>query len=1508
MVLKLQSPLHRRIWWNKKPQRFSGLVFQRTVFIIAVIVLGIANIVSITSSTTNATASEWYAAGWDKLSVGSAPDACGVSQNTVYCWGELLGSSSRTLTTPTNIDTNGVLTGKTITDISAAYDHSCAVADGAVYCWGWGGSGQLGDGSLSNSDTPVAVSTTGVLGGKTVTAVSANMGNTCALAEGSVYCWGQNSMGELGDGTTTMRPTPINIDTANILSGKTVTKLSLGAGGGCVIASGAPYCWNQRPGNNQAYGAGPYPIVAVDTSGVLNGKTITDIDAGIGSCAIADGKVYCWGFDSQGALGTGGGGTSDTPIAVDASGVLNGKTVTGLSHGDNLGHCAIADGKVYCWGFNANAQLGDGTQTDSNVPVAVDDSGVLNGKTVDSVVSTQRIGCALSGRTAFCWGSQAILGNGVTGSLVPVEVTPPTPTISSISHAKGTLSGGETMYVYGTYFDPIDANVFIGGTQAQVTYRYTTSVIGVTVPSSLTPGTVDIKVTNPDGREVTLQDAYTYTTNPIIDYTNQTTGLINSTINSAVQGENFDAAATVSVGGIPAQIIYQDSAYIAFTVPLSTTVKSADIVVTNPNGSSTIATTQFSYVTSNPPQISSTNGEQAQINYSPTYGYIYGWNFDNESTVMVRGMQAQIFDRAVGRIGYIIPQSPDLGPADVTVTSAIGESYTYQDGITYIPRRAPFITSISPDTVSINSSSQAYIYGNDFDTTSTVTVGGVSAQIGDQSSSHIHFAVPSSAVLGKVDVTVTNSDGQSTTLQDGIEYVPHVSPSISSVDSAQGSATGGSQMSIFGSNFNNPTVKIGGNSAPVNYTDAGSIIVTVPASPTTGLVDITVTNQDGYATTLTDGFEYTSRLAPDITSSSPSPALSNLSGGTDIYLNGTNFDSNATITVGGVPASIVSIYSTFAQITIPASSTAGFVDIVLTNSDGQSDTLVNALEYVMPGQPSISAMYGTQSTMLGGGYLQIIGSNFDNPAVTIGGKSANVTYSDMTYIQATVPSSTSTGIVDVVVTNQDGRSVTSSNSFEYVQTKMLSNQFKKTFGESGTGNGQFSWLEGITFDNDGLIYVTDNGSNRVEVFNPDGTYVRQFGTSGLGAGQIDYATAIKIGPDGNVYVLDSGTLKVSVFTKSGTYLRRIDVSKAGYPEGMAFNSKGEMYITDCGSESTLKVYNTDGTFLRNIGTDGSGDGQFDCSYAVEIDSSDNVYVADASNYRIQEFDKNDNFVRKFGSRGIGEAELGWVEGLTLDKFGNVLVVDSENDRIQVFDKTGSYLGQIGRPGNGSGQFDYPNSIAINQNGDLYVTDASNNRVQVFEGVKLASEPAAIPSQEPVKQAPKPTTAKNKTTENQTTSEDKTKLELEQNTTINGNISLTDNPVISKRPTFSGVAAPFAEVIVTIHSDPVICKTTADAEGKWSCTLDRDLPAGNHHVTIELTNQDGTKTTLGPYSVIVKGGDTVNSDDPRVLDKNDSKTTNKDYMNSPLLYLSLTAIILLSIVVAATLIRKRVQKA
>ena len=157
--------------------------------------------------------------------------------------GQLGDGTNTNRDVPVAVDASGVLAGKTVTAISAGNFYSLALtSDGKVYGWGDNGYGQLGDGTTTRRHVPVAVNTSGVLAGETVTAISAGAIHSLALtSDGRVYAWGDNGQGQLGDGTTTDHNVPVAVNTSGVLAGKTVTTISAGLFYSLALAS-APVC------------------------------------------------------------------------------------------------------------------------------------------------------------------------------------------------------------------------------------------------------------------------------------------------------------------------------------------------------------------------------------------------------------------------------------------------------------------------------------------------------------------------------------------------------------------------------------------------------------------------------------------------------------------------------------------------------------------------------------------------------------------------------------------------------------------------------------------------------------------------------------------------------------------------------------------------------------------------------------------------------------------------------------------------------------------------------------------------------------------------------------------------------------------------------------------------------------------------------------------------------------------------------------------------------------------
>ncbi|MCW2966485.1 MAG: regulator of chromosome condensation, partial [Solirubrobacteraceae bacterium] len=285
------------------------------------------------------------------VSVSAGEDhSCAVTAaGAAKCWGGnsdgQLGDGTRQASLAP-VDVQGL--GSGVAAISAADTYTCALTTaGAVKCWGYNDEGELGDGTTTTSLVPVDV--TGL--GSGVTAIGAGFLHMCALTQpGDVVCWGDNHEGELGDGTTTDRHSPVPV--LGLAGGNTAI-----GGAGCALTStGGAKCWGDNGDGALGDGTRQPRGGAVDVRGLSSG--VTAISAGLNhACAItAAGGVRCWGDGSFGALGNGKFDVVPQPVAVRglASGVARVAAGNGFS-------CAVTTaGGALCWGDNESGELGAG--------------------------------------------------------------------------------------------------------------------------------------------------------------------------------------------------------------------------------------------------------------------------------------------------------------------------------------------------------------------------------------------------------------------------------------------------------------------------------------------------------------------------------------------------------------------------------------------------------------------------------------------------------------------------------------------------------------------------------------------------------------------------------------------------------------------------------------------------------------------------------------------------------------------------------------------------------------------------------------------------------------------------------------------------------------------------------------------------------------------------------------------------------------------------------------------
>ena len=380
---------------------------------------------------------------------------CAILSNNVWCWGknnmgQLGDGTTSDSNIPVKVRSIGDMKYGKIIDIFTAQHHSCVLtqlgSNKKVYCWGSNEDGQLGNGSSgagNYSSVPVEVG--GTLAGKDVTSIGGTGDVSCAIASGKIYCWGRNNMGQLGfgnPGNPGFRATPVQINSGGhnrLPSNYFATKLATGGSRSqtmCTITTEKrAYCWGLArfgqmgigpiSGNHYSYATRVKDLENV-TDISQDGYTWASDHAYVShTCAIASGRVYCWGGAGRGQsgpLGHGAFGAHFQPVQVNGLPGVPLRIEVGIAHS-----CALVNDhgnkNVYCWGDNKLGQLG----TNSNTPqfstspktVHVGIGGLPPTESVVDIAAGANRGCAImTNKRSYCWGlnENGQIGDGTSGS------------------------------------------------------------------------------------------------------------------------------------------------------------------------------------------------------------------------------------------------------------------------------------------------------------------------------------------------------------------------------------------------------------------------------------------------------------------------------------------------------------------------------------------------------------------------------------------------------------------------------------------------------------------------------------------------------------------------------------------------------------------------------------------------------------------------------------------------------------------------------------------------------------------------------------------------------------------------------------------------------------------------------------------------------------------------------------------------------------------------------------
>jgi alpha-tubulin suppressor-like RCC1 family protein len=402
--------------------------------------------------------------------------------------------------------------GRVATDrVTAGDAHTCAIKDdGTVWCFGDNSDGQLGNSGFGGSDSTTPVQTSGFGAGRTAVQVAAGDRHTCALLDnGEMWCWGYNGNLELGSAGGS-QPDPVKVPLG---SGITASRIFVGGRVSCALTSDTRLtCWGQNHkgqiGNGTVQASGGVAPAAV--SNIPTSFAPAHVDpGGRHVCAAATGgAVWCWGDDDRNQLGTAADGAAAVNVPGPADSVTAARTVaTGLEYS-----CAVlTDDTVSCWGRNHLAQLGRGSVTPA---VTAAPGAVSIGVPVSKVAAGKAFACALTTAGAvWCWGENTAsqIGDAIAGSprLAPAQVSnlggAAVDLVAGGAHACAVLSGG-TVRCWG---DNSAGQLGMGGAD------YTARDAPATVASlTVTPAPTTVPTTAPPTVPTTAPPVTSPTTAP----------------------------------------------------------------------------------------------------------------------------------------------------------------------------------------------------------------------------------------------------------------------------------------------------------------------------------------------------------------------------------------------------------------------------------------------------------------------------------------------------------------------------------------------------------------------------------------------------------------------------------------------------------------------------------------------------------------------------------------------------------------------------------------------------------------------------------------------------------------------------------------------------------------------------------------------------------------------------------------------------------------------------------
>ncbi|MBN2194422.1 MAG: IPT/TIG domain-containing protein [Polyangiaceae bacterium] len=613
------------------------------------------------------------------------------------------------------------------------------------------------------------------------------------------------------------------------------------------------------------------------------------------------------------------------------------------------------------------------------------------------------------------------------GGEEPASAPAPTLGIASLEPTSGPRRGGTELVIRGSCFGP-DCRVSFGGLPV-ASALVSDQELRITVPPFAEAEFADLRVDRPTGEEALWVNGFRYDPDPTVERLVPGSAPPAGGTTVFLLGSGLRAGCEVRIGGSFPLVRWLSSSRLELET-VSHPAGEYDVTVTNADGSSAVTSLGFRF--EGEPEVSGVEPARGPL-AGGTEIQIRGRRFARGAAVYLGEDPSPLLSAHVSseELRALTPRAVAAGPQRLRVENPDGSSGELAKGFRYDAGPAPVVARVSPSTVPLVGG-PIRIEGDHFSEPCEVVVAGHRVFAKRVSDRELTASAPPVPHGGAAIVEVLNSDGQSHSFAQAFFYVALRAPTVVALDPAVGTLGGGYPVTITGSEFaSGCTVRFGTAQARCELVSASQLIAHAPRYASPGRVPVEVSNPDGQAFTLADGFTFEAGPVPRITDVYPREGKA--TGGTRLTIEGRHFAAGTQVSLGGMRAAQVVVKGPTELEVITPGGRPGMVDIVVTAPDGSRCEQLKAFQYHRAEAPTIGSVAPNRGAVDGGTEIDVSGTGFvEGTVVLVDGQPAKPSRGgDARTLVVLTPKGKAGHMVDVAVRNPDGQVATAKRAFLY---------------------------------------------------------------------------------------------------------------------------------------------------------------------------------------------------------------------------------------------------------------------------------------------------------------------------------------------------------------------------------------------------------------------------------------------------------------------------------------------